>query len=104
MHTLIDCRIDDVAPADDIGLNSFKRVVLAGRNLFQRSRMDDDRHTGKSPLKSSLIANIPEEIPQAGMVEASDAHVVLLQLIAAEDDQALGPVFLQHDLDELFPK
>jgi hypothetical protein len=38
------------------------------------------------------------------MIEAGTTHVVLLQFVAAEDHQAPWPVFLQHNLDELFSK
>jgi hypothetical protein len=38
------------------------------------------------------------------MIKARGAHVVLLEFIAAEDDQALGPVVPQHDLDKFFPE
>ena len=48
------------------------------------------------------VAHIPDEVAQAWMVKATDAHLVLLELIAAEDDQLGGLVLAQHDLDEFF--
>ncbi len=34
------------------------------------------------------------------MIEAGDAHVMLLQFVAAEYHELFRVVFLQHDLDE----
>ena len=39
------------------------------------------------------------KVPHAGMIESTDSHFVLLQFIAAKDDQLLGMVFLQEDFD-----
>ena len=41
-HALVDGGVDDVLAADDVGLDGFERVVLAGRNLLQGGGVDDD--------------------------------------------------------------
>src|SRR5580704_16196704 len=41
---------------------------------------------------------------QAGVVQTRGAHVMLLQLVAAENDQSLGLALAQHNLDKLSPK
>jgi len=38
------------------------------------------------------------------MVQSGRAHVVLLQLIAAEDDKLPGLIVPQHDLDKFLAK
>jgi hypothetical protein len=48
------------------------------------------------------IAHVPDEVAEAGVVEATGAHLMLLELVAAEDDQLLRAVIPKHDLDELF--
>jgi len=98
----IDRRFDHVLPTIDIGLNCFERVVLAGWNLFERGGVNDYRHAGKGALQALLVANIAEKIAQAGMIDSRGAHFMLLQFIAAEDDEFLRPILIQHDLHKLF--
>src|SRR5882672_3647992 len=38
------------------------------------------------------------------MVEPLGTHVMLLQLVAAQNDELLGTIFPQHDLHKLMPK
>jgi hypothetical protein len=49
------------------------------------------------------ITHVADKVAQAGVIEAAGAHVMLLQFVAAEDDQPLGVILAQHDLDEFFP-
>jgi hypothetical protein len=38
------------------------------------------------------------------MIKARSAHLVLFQLVTAENDQLCWLVFAQHNIDELFSK
>ena len=64
-HALIDRRIDHVAPAHDIRLDRFKRIVLASRHLLERRRMHHHRHARERPLQALHVPNVSNEIPQA---------------------------------------
>ncbi len=97
---LIDGGINHVLAADDIGLNGLKRVVLTRRHLLERRRMNHDRYPGKSALQTLRVAYISDEVAQAGMIEAGGAHIVLFEFVPAEDDELLGMIFTQHQLDE----
>ncbi len=103
-HALIDSRIDDVAAAHNVGLDRFKRVVLASRHLLERRRVHHHRHPRERPLQPLDVPHVPDEIPHAGMIEARRPHFMLLQLVAAEHHQPLRVVVAQHDLDELLPE
>ena len=50
--------------------------------------------------RRSLVAHIADEVAQARVVEAADAHFMLFELVPAEDDQLGRMVLRQHDLDE----
>ena len=89
-HALINGRIDYVAPAHDVGLDRFKRVVLACGHLLKRCRMHyngDSRQSAPQPIHVAHIAN---EIAQAGMIESRGSHLMLLQLVAAENDEPVA--------------
>ena len=104
MHALVDGGIDHVAAAHDVGLDGFKRVVFARRHLLKRGRVDHDRHSGKGALQALRVAHVPNEVAEAGMIEAPHPHIVLLELVTAEDDELLGMVVTQHHLHELLPE
>ena len=104
MHALVDGGIDHVAAAHDVGLDRFKRVVFARRHLFERGRVHHHRHSGKGALQALRIAHVADEVAQAGMIEARRPHIMLLQFVAAEDDELLRMVVAQHHLDELLPE
>ena len=103
-HALVDGGIDHVAAAHDVGLDRFERVVFAGRHLFQRGRVHHDGDSGKGALQALRVAHIADEVAQAGMIEARRPHVVLLEFVAAEDDELLRMVVAQHQLHELLPE
>src|ERR1035441_1994402 len=81
-----------------------KGVVLARWHLFQSSGMDDNRDSRQRPLEAPLIAHISNEVAQALMIEPRGPHFVLLEFIAAENDQPLGAILPQHNFDELLPE
>src|SRR5580692_7534327 len=66
--------------------------------------MHNHGHARKSPLQTSLVAHISNEVAQAGMIQSGSAHVVLLQFIAAENHKLFRLVIPEHDLDKLLPK
>ena len=101
MHALVDGGINHVAAAHDVGLDRFKRVVFARRHLFERGRMHHDAYPGQGALQALRVAHVPDEVAQAGMIEARRPHVMLLELVAAEDDELLRMVITQHHLGEL---
>src|SRR5216684_6139181 len=103
-HALINGRINHVAAADDIGLDRFEWVVLASRHLLERRRVHDHRHARERPLQPLHVAHVSNEIPHAGMIEARRSHLMLLQLVPAEDHQSLRLVIAQHDLHKLLPE
>src|SRR5581483_9926086 len=104
LHTLVDGSVDDITASHDVGLDGLERVVLAGGNLFQRGRVNHYSNPGECPLKALRIANIADEISQAGMVEPRGAHIVLLQFIAAEDDEFLRTILSEHQVHEFLAK
>ena len=101
---LVDSGINDVAATHDVGLDGFEGVVFAGGNLFESSRVNDYRNAGKGAFQAIDVTNVSNEIAEAGMVETGGAHLMLLEFIATEDDQPMGLVVAQHDLDKLFTK
>ena len=66
--------------------------------------MHDNIHAVKRARESFAVAHIPDEIADGGVVVAADAHFVLLQLVAAEDDDFSGMVFLNQDFYQLLAK
>ena len=66
--------------------------------------MDDNRHAGESPFQPLRVAHIAEKIPETGMIKPRRPHLMLLQFIAAEDNQFLRPVLAQHDFHKLLAK
>ena len=64
--------------------------------------MDHSANARKGALQPPRITHISNEVAKAGMIQAGRPHVVLLEFITAEYDQALWPVFFQHDLDKFF--
>src|SRR5208282_3722381 len=103
-HALINRRINHVAPAHDICLDRFERVVLASRHLLERRRVHHHRHARESALQPLDVPHVSNEIPHAGMIEARRSHLMLLQLVPAENHQSSRLVVAQHDLHKLLPE
>src|SRR5208282_5028407 len=103
-HALIKRRINYVTAAHDICLDRFERVVFASRHLFEGRCVDDHRHARERPLQALHVPNVSDEITQAGMIEAGRPHLMLLQLVAAENYQSVRLVIAQHDLHKLLPE
>ena len=84
----VDRRADDVLRADDVRLDALERVVLRGVDLLHRGGVDDHVDAVESAAQPRLVADVADEVAQPVVVEQL-AHLVLLQLVAAEDDDAL---------------
>ena len=106
LHALINGGIDDVFGADDVRLNGLKRIVLASRHLLECSRMDHDVHAMKRPLQPIQVAHVSDKIADRDWTVLREQlpHFMLLEFIAAEDDQLLWTEFLENDLSELLSK
>ena len=78
--------------ADDVGLDRLDRVVFAGRHLLQRGGVDDDIDAVKGALEPIAIAHVADEVAHRRVPPIGKhlPHLVLLQLVAAEDDQLFG--------------
>src|SRR5579863_10045684 len=66
--------------------------------------MNRDRDSIESSFQPLRIPHIANEIPQTGMVKTGGLHVMLLELIAAEDDQLARMEIPQHYFHKLFAK
>jgi len=62
--------------------------------------MDDDVHAIHGPSEAVPIADVPDEVPDARVIESVRPHLVLFELVAAEDDEFPNRL-LQDDLGEL---
>src|SRR5712692_6873539 len=82
--------VDDGLRPEDIGLDRLERVVLACRHLLHCRCVDDDVDVGlEGALEALLIAYVSDEERESRVAEL-ELHVVLLQLVAAQHDDALG--------------
>ena len=99
----VDGGIDDVGGAHDVRANHLERVVLRGRDLLQGRGMDDHVHAVEGAVEPVAVADVADKEAQVAMPLLGEevAHLKLLQLVAAEDDQLLRPVVAEHDLREL---
>ena len=66
--------------------------------------MDDHIHTLHGAQKPFAVAYIADEITQGWVIESRSLHFILLQLVAAIDDDLLRLGVLEHDLNELLAK
>src|SRR5262249_7755301 len=64
-----------------------ERIVFGGRDLLQRRRVHDYVDTVERAVQPFTVADVTDEIPQHGRVEAL-LHLVLLQLVPTVDDEA----------------
>src|SRR5579859_53406 len=74
-------------------MNRFDGIVFTRGHLLQGCGVDDHIDPYHCSPQAVDITNVADKIAQAWIVKASLPHLVLLQLIAAEDDQALRVVF-----------
>ena len=92
-------RADDVLGALDVGLDRFPGEVLAGGHLLQRRRIDDDvgvaqgrgdavevAHVADAELEQPFEVVIDDFVRRGLAVLILQPHVVLLGLVAREDD------------------
>ena len=63
--------------------------------------MDDDVHPVQGAHEALAVAHVADEVAQVRLVESHHLHLVLFQLIAAEDDDLLRLFLFQQDLGEL---
>ncbi len=66
--------------------------------------MHHDIHTMHGASQAVAVAHIPNEITDIRVIQATQAHFQLFELISAKDDQLGGMEFLHHDLDKLLAK
>ena len=60
--------------------------------------------SSEGTLQTLRVAYVTDKISQAGMIKSPHPHVMLLELVAAEDDQLLRMVVAEHRLHKLFPE
>ena len=101
-NTGVERGVDDVTSSIDVGFDGFDGIVFTGGHLLEGGCMDNDIHLLEGAAQADAIANIPDEIAERGVVVASDTHFMLLQFIAAEDDELPRMKFAQHDFGEFF--
>jgi len=91
---LVNGHIDDVLGAEDVGLDGLERIVFRGRHLLEGRGVDDDVHSVEGPAEPLLVADVPDEVAHAGVLARRKrlGHLVLFQLVAAEDDETPGGV------------
>src|SRR5207248_4701264 len=70
----IQGRVDDVARAIDVGRHGFDGVVFAGWHLLHGSRVDHNIDTVKGALETIEVAHVPDEVPQAPVIVATNTH------------------------------
>src|SRR5205807_5665549 len=90
-----DRGLDDIGPAQYVGLDGLERVVFAGRDLLHRRRVDDDVDAVHGATEALQVAYVADEVADVWTGEIT-LHLRLLQLVAAEDDQFARRVAL-HD-------
>ena len=68
--------------------------------------MHDDIDAVEGALEAVAVAHVADEVAQRIAAEFGklNAHLVLLQLVAAEDDQLFRPIRFEQGLDEFFAK
>ena len=59
--------------------------------------MDDHIHAGKCHPKTFRVPDIANKVPEVGLVQTRNTHLMLLQFIAAQDDEFLGVKISKHD-------
>ncbi len=66
--------------------------------------MHDDVHPTEGSPKSVRVSDVTYEVTQAQMIEAPDAHLMLLELVAAECNEPAWAVLIPNRLSELGAK
>ncbi len=61
---LINTRVDNVFRSDHIGFDAFDRIVLGGRNLFERRGMYHDIDARKRPIQALAVTNVTNKETQ----------------------------------------
>ena len=91
---LLADRADEVLGAEDVRLDRLERLVLAGRDLLQRGRVEDDVGTAQRGGQRGEVADVPDAEVQAAVLAVEhvvggdravlevQAHRVLLGLVA----------------------
>ncbi|MCY1294044.1 hypothetical protein D9M70_433230 [compost metagenome] len=88
LHAGSDGSIEDVLGADDVGLDRFHRIELAGRHLLQCRRMEDVVHADHGIRQAVVIAYVSNEELDL-VIGQRNAHIFLLLLIATENPDLL---------------
>jgi hypothetical protein len=66
--------------------------------------MHNDIDALHGPAQAIHIADVSQKEAQAGMIQPVHAHLMLFQLVPAEDDQFLGMIVTEHHPSELLPE
>src|SRR5262245_17056459 len=96
----VDGGVDHILGPVDIGLDRLEGIVFARGNLLEGSRVHHDIDAVHGPGEPVAIPHVADEEAEGVVIEARH-HLRLLELVAAEDDEALRMVLRQHDLHEL---
>src|SRR5688572_12507323 len=90
-HATIDRGVDHVSGTEDVGLDRFQWIVFRSGDLLQCRSMHDNVHPVESPVESIAVAHVPDEEADVRVLVIREMrmHLRLLQLISAENDQAL---------------
>src|ERR1700688_4431032 len=68
-HMCVNARFGDVLRAEDVRLDRFERVVLAYRNVFERSGVYDNVGASDGPTQPIAIADIADEETETLIIE-----------------------------------
>ncbi|MNE33842.1 hypothetical protein D3C80_1275360 [compost metagenome] len=90
LHAVGNGRVQHVLGADDIGLDRFHGVELAGRYLLERCGMEDVVDPDHRLGNTLIVAHVAD-VELHLVITQGDTHVFLLLLVTAEDADFLDP-------------
>ncbi|MPM65653.1 hypothetical protein SDC9_112550 [bioreactor metagenome] len=100
LHAGVDRGLDDVLRPEHVGLDELVRVVLGGVDLLVRGGVDDMVDAVHRAVEPGQVADVAEEPAQPTVVVEQLTALVLLQLVAGVDDDALRVHVVQQSGDE----
>jgi hypothetical protein len=100
-NAAIDGRLDDISGPHDVGEHRLEWVVFAGRHLLEGRRVHHDVDPLHGPPQAIDVSHIAQEETYGRMAEDASlhstlTHLVLLELVAAENDQSPRPIVAEH--------
>jgi hypothetical protein len=96
LHAGVDGGVDDVLRAADVGLDVLERVVLGRVDLLEGGGVDDVVDVVERAIQTGPIADVADEEAQARVVAEHPAHLELLELVTAEDDETPQIVLVEQ--------